>query len=349
MRDRRGLLNQTMPLISIVIPTYNEAVILPLFYTHLAEALGPLEPRASCELLFVDNGSTDGTLALLKQMRAADPRIKIATLSRNFGYQAAITAGLTLARGDAVACIDADGEDPPAILARFIETWLEGNVDVVYGIRGRRPESALMQLGRRAFYRVTRALADHEIILDMAEFGLLDRRVRDAALSTHSTFPFVRAQVGYVGFRRVGIRYDRAPRLGGRSHYDLLRSFRFGLAGILSSSTFPLRLVAYGGMVLLPAGLASVIAVVGLGLRQDGLGSVGWLSVAMATLLVWIVFSLGVLAIYLARIYKDQVGLPLYVIDHQRSSLGDKLEAPPLPRPLDRGGMCVHRTPEVLE
>ena len=318
-----------MPLVSVVIPAYNEAATLRLFYTHLVDALGPLEPRASFELLFVNNGSTDGTLTLLGQLRAADPRVKIATLSRNFGYQAAITAGLTLARGDAVACIDADGEDPPAILAQFIETWLEGSADIVYGIRGRRPESALMQLGRRAFYRVARALADHEIILDMAEFGLFDRRVRDAVLSTHSTFPFVRAQVGYVGFRRAGIPYDRARRLGGRSHYNLLRTFKFGLGGILSSSTFPLRLLAYGGMVLIPAGLAVMLVVTALGLRGGGLGRVGWLALAMTTLLLWVVFGIGVLAIYVARIYKDQVGLPLYVVDYQRSSLEHSPEAAP--------------------
>jgi len=309
--------------VSIVIPAYNEAEVLPRFYQQLAEALRPLEPRADFELLVVNNGSTDGTLALLEQLRVADARLKIATLSRNFGYQAAITAGLTLARGDAVACLDADGEDPPAILARFIETWLEGHADIVYGIRGRRPESALMQLGRRAFYRLTRAIADSEIVLDMSEFGLLDRRVRDAVLSTRSTFPFVRAQVGYVGFRRVGIRYDRAPRLGGRSHYTLRRALRFGLAGILSSSTFPLRLLAYGGAYLVPAGLAGTVAVAILGLRQGGLGGLGWLELALAMLLLWLVFSVGVLAVYIARIYKDQVGLPLYIVDHQRSSLLD--------------------------
>jgi polyisoprenyl-phosphate glycosyltransferase len=310
-----------MSLVSIVIPAYNEAPTLPIFYRHLAQALSPLQSRVNFELLFVNNGSTDETLAILQDLHRTDPRVQVVTLSRNFGYQAAITAGLTLARGDAVACIDADGEDPPRVLARFVETWLEGKADVVYGIRGKRPESRLMQLGRRAYYRVTRVLADHEIVLDMAEFGLLDRRVRDAVLSTRSTYPFVRGQVGYVGFTRVGIPYDREPRLGGRSHYNLLRAFKFGLAGILSSSTFPLRLLAYGGAALVPLGLLAVIAAVVTAVRDRASGAFTWMLLMAGFLLVWTVFGLGVLAVYLARVYKDQVGLPLYVVDGPRSLL----------------------------
>lgn len=311
-----------MSLVSVIIPAYNEAATLPIFYRHLTQALAPLQSRVTFELLFVNNGSRDETLAILQDLHRDDPRVKVVTLSRNFGYQAAITAGLTLARGDAVACIDADGEDPPAVLAKFVETWLEGKADVVYGIRGKRPESRLMQLGRRLYYRVTRMLADHEIVLDMAEFGLLDRRVRDAVLSTRSTFPFVRAQVGYVGFHRVGIPYDRQARLGGHSHYNLLRAFKFGLGGILSSSTFPLRLLAYGGAVLVPVALLTVVAAAVVAIRDRAFSLAFWMMLMIGVLLLWTVFGIGVLAIYLARVYKDQVGLPLYVVDGPRSLLG---------------------------
>lgn len=310
-----------MKLVSIVVPAYDEAATLPLFYEQLAAALAELEGKASFELVFVNNGSTDETLPLLRTLRERDPRVRIVTLSRNFGYQGAITAGLTFSKGDAVACIDADGEDPPALLVRFVEHWLRGDADVVYGIRGRRPESTLMQLARKAFYRVTRALGDHEIVLDMAEFALMDRRVRDAVLRTRSTFPFVRGQVGYVGFRRLGIPYDRLPRLSGQSHYNLVRAFQFGLGGILSSSTFPLRLLAYGAVLLVPLGIA------GLALLHRALppSLLGWpllLASSIALLLlVWLAFAVGVLGIYLARVYKDQVALPLYVVDELCSSL----------------------------
>lgn len=310
-----------MPLVSIVVPAYNEAKTLPLFYEKLTEALNPLEPRIALEILFVNNGSNDGTLAYLEELRGKDPRVRIATLSRNFGYQAAITAGLTLARGDAIGCCDSDGEDPPAVMKSFIERWLEGGADVVYGVRGKRPESILMQLGRKAYYRFTRATADHEIVLDMAEFALLDRRVRDAVLTTRSTFPFVRGQVGYVGFRRVGIKYDREARLGGKSHYNLVRAAQFGVGGILSSSTMPLRLLAYGAGVVVPiAAIAFTAAIVQAALEAK-IGLTGIALIAAAFLQLWIVMGIGILAMYVARIYKDQVGLPLYVVDRERSYL----------------------------
>jgi polyisoprenyl-phosphate glycosyltransferase len=312
-----------LPLVSVVIPAFNEAATLPIFYEHLIEALNPLESKTRFELLFINNGSSDGTLAFLEELRAKDPRVKIATLSRNFGYQAAITAGLTLSRGDAVACIDSDGEDPPSVLASFVERWLEGGADVVYGIRGKRPESALMQLGRKLYYRATRATADHEIILDMAEFALMDRKVRDAVLTTNSTFPFVRGQVGYVGFRRVGIKYDRHARLGGKSHYNLIRAGKFGVGGILSSSTMPLRFLAYGASALVPLSMIAVGFMIYEVARTmgGGTGLVGWALVLGLLLELWLVFGVGVLAIYVARIYKDQVGLPLYVVDRTRSFL----------------------------
>jgi dolichol-phosphate mannosyltransferase len=316
-------------LVSIIIPAYNEAITLPLFYQALSQALTPLEASVRFEFLFVNNGSTDETLSILEEMRRSDPRVQIATLSRNFGYQAAITAGLRLARGAAAACIDADGEDPPHVLAKFVQTWLQGAADVVYGIRGKRPESWLMQLARKFYYRLTRAVADHEILLDMAEFALLDRRALDAVLCTRSTFPFVRGQVGYVGFRRVGIRYDRERRLGGRSHYNIFRAFQFGLGGILSSSTFPLRLLAYGAIAALPLSLTTVTVAVVLAYRAGELSPVFLLAAWGAVLATWLVFGTGVLSIYLARAYKDQVGLPLFVLDWSRSTLTDRAPEPP--------------------
>ncbi len=310
-----------MPLVSVVIPAYNERATLPAFYERLTAALDALASRVRVELLFVNNGSTDETLPWLEALRTQDARVRVATLSRNFGYQAAITAGLRLAKGDAVACIDSDGEDPPSVLAKFIERWLEGGADVVYGVRGRRPESWLMQFTRKAFYRITRATADHEIVLDMAEFALMDRRVRDAVLATRSTFPFVRGQVGYVGFRRVGIPYNREPRLGGKSHYNLIRAAQFGLGGILSSSTLPLRVLAYGAGVLVPSALAALAFAACSVARSRSESAVAATVLGVFLLQIWLVLAVAVLAIYVARIYKDQVALPLYVVDHARSFL----------------------------
>jgi len=153
----------------------------------------------------------------------------------------------------------------------------------------------------------------------------LDRRVRDAVLATRSTFPFVRGQVGYVGFRRVGIPYDRVARLGGQSHYNVVGAFKFGLGGILSSSTFALRLLAYGAAALLPFGLFAIALLVAQ-MWGHGLSATAFAAIVGLTLLVWLVFGVGVLGIYLARVYKDQVGLPLYVIDHTRSVLENRDE-----------------------
>ncbi|MFT3839378.1 MAG: glycosyltransferase family 2 protein [Myxococcaceae bacterium] len=306
------------PLITIVCPVFNEEKSIPIFYERLVKALEPAASKVKFELLFVNNRSVDRTLEILKAMQEKDPRVRILTMSRNFGYQASITAGMRAARGNAVVNIDVDCEDPPEIIPRFIDMWLNG-ADVAYGIRDKREEFFLMHWGRKLFYRVTRGVADHEIVLDMAEFFLVDRRVRDAVLSTRSTFPFVRGQVGFAGFKREGFPYKRERRIVGETHYNLISAGRFGLAGILSSSTMPLRALAYVGV------LAFLTDLVGIGLVL-GLGESWGLSVAMRVTLAvgllhlgWAMLALGALGIYLARVYKDVIGLPLYIIDERNS------------------------------
>jgi dolichol-phosphate mannosyltransferase len=177
-----------------------------------------------------------------------------------------------------------------------------------------------MHLTRKLFYRGTRRVADHEIILDMAEFFLVDKRVRDAALATKSSYPFVRGQVGYVGFKREGIPYKRERRIIGQSHYNLLGAVRFGTGGILSSSTLLLRLLAYIGTIwfLSNLGAAAVLAIgggfLGFTLQERVVLSV------LAVQLAWMNVAFGALGIYLARVYKDVLGLPLYVVDEKLSS-----------------------------
>jgi dolichol-phosphate mannosyltransferase len=244
--------------------------------------------------------------------------VRIITLSRNFGYQASITAGMRAARGNAVVNIDVDCEDPPEIIPRFIDMWLNG-ADVAYGIRDKREEFFLMHWGRKLFYRVTRGVADHEIVLDMAEFFLVDRRVRDAVLSTRSTFPFVRGQVGFSGFKREGFPYKRERRVVGETHYNLISAGRFGLAGILSSSTMPLRALAYVGVLAFVTDLAGIGVVLGMG-ESWGLSMQMRVTFAIGLLhLGWAMLALGALGIYLARVYKDTIGLPLYIVDERNS------------------------------
>lgn len=306
-------------LVTIVCPVFNEEKAVPLFYDRLVKALASVEEKVRFEILFVNNRSTDSTEQQVLALKEKDPRVQILTMSRNYGYQASISAGMRHASGDASVNIDVDCEDPPEMIPKFIERWLAG-ADIAYGIRARREEFVLMHLARKLFYRLTKRVSDHEIVLDMAEFFLIDARVKKHVLATRSTFPFVRGQVGYVGFRREGIAYKREKRIIGETHYNLVSAIRFGLAGILSSSTLPLRVLAYVGCVLFALDvLAAPAFMLVPSITTDQL--LRGFAAGVALHFGWLVFAAGMLGIYVARIYKDTIGLPLYVADPKHSSI----------------------------
>jgi len=310
------------PLVTIVCPVFNEEKSVELFYARLVAAMKETEAKIRYELLFVNNRSTDRTLDIIRGLYEKDARVNVITLSRNFGYQASITAGMRHAKGDCVVNIDVDCEDPPEMIPRFIDKWL-GGADVAYGIRHKREEFVLMHLARKIFYRVTRRLADHEIVLDMAEFFLVDARVRDVVLSSRSTFPFVRGQVGYVGFKREGIRYKRERRIAGKTHYNILGAIRFAVAGILSSSTLVLRMFAYVGLLLFPLDVAGAACLAFGRAEWARAATERYVGPALLLHMGWLVFGVGMLGLYLARLYKDNVGLPLYIIDERTSFYRD--------------------------
>lgn len=296
--------------VTIVCPVYNEAAAIPIFYERLQKVLAGLRARYAFELIFTNNRSTDGTLEILRRLREQDPELQVLTFSRNFGYQASVMAGIRYAGGEAIVVIDVDCEDPPEMIATFLEEWEAGH-DVVYGRRDKRQESRFLQLLRKGFYRLNRLVADSEIILDMAEFFLISAAVRDAVLANASTFPFIRSEVAFVGFDVKGIPYERQPRVAGRSHYNLLSASRFAIGGILSSTTLPLRLCAY---LFFPVAILDV-ALVALSLG----GRAGAFQVLVAANLLYLAFFVGVLAIYQARIYKTVVARPVYIVDWRRS------------------------------
>lgn len=311
--------SDTRKLVTIVCPVFNEEKAVPLFYGRLVPALAKMEDRVRFEILFVNNRSTDGTEAAVLALREKDPRVQLLTMSRNYGYQASISAGMKHASGDASVNIDVDCEDPPELIPQFIERWLAG-ADIAYGIRARREEFVLMHLARKLFYRVTKKVSEHEIILDMAEFFLIDRKVKEHVLSTRSTFPFVRGQVGYVGFKREGIPYKREKRIIGETHYNLVSAIRFGVAGILSSSTWPLRVLAYVGVSLFALDLVmALLFVLSAALPFETV--MRWFAAGVALHLGWLVLAVGTIGIYLARVYKDTIGLPLYVGDPKHSTI----------------------------
>jgi dolichol-phosphate mannosyltransferase len=229
-----------------------------------------------------------------------------------------VLCGLSNTDSDAYVVIDADCEDPPELITTFVSKWEEG-YDIVYGQRAIRPENHAIVAARRLFYRLTHLIADWEFIIDMAEFSLFSDRVRRQVLRHRSTFPFVRSDLAFAGFRRHGIPYAREPRRFGETHYNLIRMTKFAIGGILSASTFPLRAIAYFGFPL--AAVDLVYAFVALFGYRAGLTSIAILNLA------FVVTSLAFLAMYIARIAKDVIGRPVFVIDAEQTHLNRPLDS----------------------
>lgn len=299
------------PVVSIICPVYNEERAIPLFYERLINAVAPLYERYEFELIFTNNRSTDGTLDIIRALHKKDPAVQILTLSRNFGYQASVLAGITHATGDAIIVIDVDCEDPPEMVPQFIAKWEEG-YDIVYGRRANRPEPRPIVLMRKLFYRLLRLMADTDIVLDMAEFALVSSRVRDVMRDNKNSFPFLRAEIGYSGFSRYGISYDRQQRTTGKSYYNFWGMFMFGAAGILSISTFPLRIAVYAWPLV---ALANLVL-----LALDLAGLSGSAFRVLVTLdLLYGVALLTTHGLYLARIYKNNIARPVFIVDWKLS------------------------------
>lgn len=296
--------------LTVICPVHNEELNIPPFHQRVTAALAPFAGEVDWEILFVNNRSTDGTMAAIQALRAQDARVQVVSQARNFGYQSSILCGLAHADGDATIIIDADGEDPPEMIATFITHWREG-YDVVYGIRADRPEAAPVKAARKLFYRLTHLIADWEFIIDMAEFSLFTRRVREQILRVSSTFPFIRSELAYVGFRRIGIPYVRQSRMHGITHYNFIRMTEFAIAGILSASTFPLRGIIYLG---LPLFLINLLAAA---LASNTLDLVRLLVVDTGVLLL----AAAALSVYISRIYKDTSGRPVYIVDRDLTTL----------------------------
>lgn len=297
--------------LTVVCPVFNEELCIEKFHTLFSEAISPLTSQYNFELIFTNNRSSDRTLDILKELREKDPRIEFITLSRNFGYQSSVLCGITHGSGDAFVVIDVDGEDPPSIIPHFISKWEQG-YDLVYGIREQRPEPKIVILARKFFYRFTKIIADADFILDMAEFSLFTRRMRDQIVLNQTGFPFIRAELAYLGFKRLGIPYARQRRIAGQSHYSFVRMSQFAIGGILSSSTFPLRILFY---ICFPLAFLDILA--------------GFIAInstinlqAMAMLnFAFLVFAGGIIGIYAARIYKDGLHRPPFVVDWANTTL----------------------------
>jgi len=295
----------------VIVPAWNEEKNVPYFYERTRQALEATD--LDWRIVFVNNGSADGTLGEMLALSQVDPRVKIVTLSRNFGYHAALLAGLSSVEGDLYAIVDVDCEDPPELLVDFYRA-ISGNVHIAYGVRSDRDEPGLITFGRKLFYILNRAVADDaEIVMWMGEYSMFTKQVRDAILSPKTTFMSLRAEMGYVGFGRIGFPYHRAKRKYGETHYNLWRMTVYAIASILSGTTFPLRLVFYLGVFL---GCAFPLFVLVMRLSAIDTG------VTAAVLsLYFLLVALPLISLYLARTYKNVVLRPRFVIDHSRTRL----------------------------
>jgi glycosyltransferase involved in cell wall biosynthesis len=306
------------PLLSIVIPVFNEAETLHELSRRILEASRRWDLR--WEVIFVDDGSSDATLDILRTLNDSDPRFKISSFSRNFGHQIAVTAGLARASGDAVVVMDADLQDPPEVLEVFLDRW-RNDYDVVYGIRTKRKENAVLRATNSIYYRVLQLLADIRIPLDSGDFCLMDRRVVSALNRVPERRRYVRGLRSWVGFRQTGVPYERAARVSGKSKYTLSRMFKLAWDGVLSFSFKPLSLIYVAG--LLTAGLSFlgllfffVHRVAGFKIYGYAPQDVpGFTSVIFSILFIGGIqlLALGILGKYIAQIAEEVKGRPLYI------------------------------------
>jgi dolichol-phosphate mannosyltransferase len=296
--------------LAVIVPVYNEDGNITPFYERARKVLDSL-PIAS-QIVFVNDGSSDGSLERIREIRARDERVKVISLSRNFGYHAVLLAGLSLISADLYAMIDVDCEDPPELLRDF-HTAVEGGADVAYGIRSNRVEPVFVTFFRRLFYYLNKGIADSDIVVWMAEFAMLTRQVRDAIIAPHTTYVFLRAEIGYAGFVRVGVPYIRQPRTSGETHYNLLNMTRFAVSGFLASSTFPLRLILYVAI------LAAVLFPLIVALARLGPESAA--SLASVATFYFALLAMSTVALYLARTYKNGVARPVFIVDKNKTHL----------------------------
>ncbi|MBX3314990.1 MAG: glycosyltransferase family 2 protein [Actinobacteria bacterium] len=306
------------PTVSFVIPVLDERETLPALADRLAPVLDEL--GGDCEVVLVDDGSTDGSFDVMRELHERDPRFRALRLSRNFGHQPAITAGLEHASGQAVIIMDGDLQDPPEVAIDLVRKWREG-FDVVYAVRDERDgESRVKVTTARWFYRLMGRLSEVEIPVDAGDFRLVDRRVADAVISMPEHRRYLRGMFAWVGFDQVGVHYERDARHAGTTKFSMGRMLAFAADGIVSFSTVPLRMAMTLGFVV--SGLSFLAVLYGIGSKVLGHVVPGWASIVVSMGLLGGVqlMVLGVIGEYLARVHDEVKRRPLYLL---RDQVGD--------------------------
>jgi len=301
------------PIYSVVAPVYNENESVSAFSERVTEVMARL--GSAWELVLVDDGSTDGSTEKIRKLAKENHHIRPVIFARNFGHQIAVTAGLDYARGDAVIIIDADLQDPPEVMLDLISKWKDG-FEVVYAVRGSREGESRFKLATASlFYRLIQKITDVKIPLDTGDFRLLDRKVVNVMGQMRERHRFLRGMSAWVGYRQVGVKYDRKERFAGETKYPLKKMMQLALNAITSFSYFPLQMATYIGFIAAGISIISipVVVILRLSIQEALLGQ--------ATTLIAVLFlggvqmiTLGILGEYIGRIYDEVKGRPLYIV-----------------------------------
>jgi dolichol-phosphate mannosyltransferase len=307
---------QSRPLISIVVPVFNEELNIGPFYETVSRQIEPLSGVYDFEFVFTDNHSTDATFTLLRELTQRDQRVHAYRFSRNFGYQRSIMTGYSRARGDAAIQLDVDLQDPPELIGRFLEEW-RGGADVVYGIRTKRKEPWIINIQRVLFYRLIDRLSEEKIPVDAGDFRLISRRVIDLLKSFEDAQPYLRGTIATLGFKQVGIPYNRNARVRGESKFPFSKLVSLAIDGILNHSVVPLRLSTYFGLAVSAITLLSILGYAAAKIIFGSQWPAGFATLA-ALILASISINamlLGIIGEYLGRMYRQLKRQPLTIIE----------------------------------
>lgn len=306
--------------VSFIFPIYNEAGNIELLYKTMQRTLAAA-PEYDVEFIFINDGSTDDSLAKLKTLQAADKRVSVINLARNFGHQIAVTAGLDYSKGDAVIIMDSDMQDPPEVCLELLKEW-EAGWDVVYAQRRTRKDGWFKRLTASLFYRLLGRLADIHIPPNTGDFRLIDRRVVDALHSFNEHNRFLRGLVSYVGFKQKAVQFDRHPRHAGTTGYPLRKMIKFAADGILGFSSAPLKLISRVGYLISFLSFAAVIYALVMRVFDSSAVVPGWTFTVIAVTFIGGIqlVMLGVLGSYVGRIYTEAQDRPLYIVESISSS-----------------------------
>lgn len=302
-------------LISIVVPVFNEAKNVNMLYIELKKVV----IKFKYEIIFVNDGSSDSSERIIKKIRTKDNRVKLISLSRNFGHQIAITCGLDFSNGDATIIMDADLQDPPNIIPKLIAKWHEG-YDVVYCIRNKREgENYLKIVTAMIFYKLVNLLSGTKIPYNVGDFRLVSRRVVDVLKITREYQRFLRGMITWVGFSQTGVEFDRAERFSGHSKYSTISMIKLAIDGLLSFSFFPLRIASFLGIITATGAIIFIFYTIYL--KAGGTTVKGWSSTIVIILFLGSIqlIAIGIIGEYMGRIYEEVKKRPLYIIS---TSLG---------------------------